>query len=337
MIFKINPSGHLTSMYNFNGGSDGGYPWAAPVQGGGGNFYGTTATSSNLEGTVYKMTPSGRLTTLHMFNGFDGSRSIDPLVVGTDGIFYGTASYGGEFNAGSVFKITSTGKFTVLYNFGSTGGDGAYPSALTQVSDGNLYGVTAGQYNFGTVFKITRRGNLTVLHTFSGGDGESPESGLVQATDGNLYGTTFAGGSGNGGTIFRISLDGAFSVLYNFDGTTGCNPEGTPMLQHTNGVLYGQTETGGTYGVGTFFSLDVGLGPFVSFLPASRRVGETVEFLGQGFTGTMNVSFNGTPATFDVLSDTYLTAIVPSGATTGFVTVTTPKGKLKSNKKFRVN
>jgi uncharacterized repeat protein (TIGR03803 family) len=58
-------------MYNFNGGSDGGYPWAAPVQGGGGNFYGTTATSSNLEGTVYKMTPSGRLATLHMFNGFE--------------------------------------------------------------------------------------------------------------------------------------------------------------------------------------------------------------------------------------------------------------------------
>jgi hypothetical protein len=37
-----------------------------------------------------------------------------------------------------------------------------------------------------------------------------------------------------------------------------------------------------------------------------------------------------------VVSGTYLTAKVPSGATTGFVTVTTPKGKLTSNKKFRV-
>jgi hypothetical protein len=42
------------------------------------------------------------------------------------------------------------------------------------------------------------------------------------------------------------------------------------------------------------------------------------------------------PAAFTVKSDTYLTATVPSGATTGKVTVTTPSGTLKSNKIFRV-
>jgi hypothetical protein len=34
---------------------------------------------------------------------------------------------------------------------------------------------------------------------------------------------------------------------------------------------------------------------------------------------------------------TYLTAVVPSGATTGFVTITTSSGSLQSNKIFRVN
>jgi hypothetical protein len=34
--------------------------------------------------------------------------------------------------------------------------------------------------------------------------------------------------------------------------------------------------------------------------------------------------------------DTYLRALVPNGATTGFVTATTPSGTLKSNKQFRV-
>ncbi len=71
-------------------------------------------------------------------------------------------------------------------------------------------------------------------------------------------------------------------------------------------------------------------------LPYSGKVGKTVEFLGQGLTGTTAVSFNGTAASFSVLSDTYLTATVPSGAKTGFVTVTTAGGKLTSNKTFRV-
>jgi hypothetical protein len=34
--------------------------------------------------------------------------------------------------------------------------------------------------------------------------------------------------------------------------------------------------------------------------------------------------------------DTYLPALVPNGATTGFVTATTPSGTVKSNKQFRV-
>jgi hypothetical protein len=38
-----------------------------------------------------------------------------------------------------------------------------------------------------------------------------------------------------------------------------------------------------------------------------------------------------------VRSDTYLTAMVPSGATTGSVTVATPTGTLTSNHEFRVH
>jgi len=66
------------------------------------------------------------------------------------------------------------------------------------------------------------------------------------------------------------------------------------------------------------------------------KVGQTVEILGQGLTGTTKVSFNGTPATFKVVSDTFLTATLPSGATTGLVKVATPGGTLTSNRKFLV-
>ena len=92
--------------------------------------------------------------------------------------------------------------------------------------------------------------------------------------------------------------------------------------------------TVGTCGV--FYSLNIGATPFVSLITTSGKVGKTVEVLGQGFKGTTGVSFNGTAATFKVSSDTYLTATVPNGATTGSVTVTTPGGPLTSNKQFRV-
>jgi hypothetical protein len=57
---------------------------------------------------------------------------------------------------------------------------------------------------------------------------------------------------------------------------------------------------------------------------------------GNSRPGATGVSFNGTGANFTIQSDTYLTATIPQGATTGFVTVTTSGGTLQSNVAFRV-
>jgi hypothetical protein len=62
-----------------------------------------------------------------------------------------------------------------------------------------------------------------------------------------------------------------------------------------------------------------------------------VRILGQGFTDTSEVFFNGTPATVELVYPTYLKATVPSGATTGPITVTTANGTLTSNKVFIVH
>ena len=45
---------------------------------------------------------------------------------------------------------------------------------------------------------------------------------------------------------------------------------------------------------------------------------------------------NGVPANFTVTSGTFIKATVPEGATTGYVTVTTPTGVLTSNVPFHV-
>ena len=335
-VFKMTAQGSVTTLYSFTNGTDGGSPSAAPIQGIDGNFYGTTAGGSG-NGSVYKITASGTLTSLHSFSDSDGAIPYAPLVQGRDGNFYGTTANGGSNYLGTIFRIKSSGKFQVLFSFDGTHGANPY-APLIQGSDGNFYGVTVGggSSGGGVVFKMAPSGRLTVLYNFTGGsDGSNEVGGLMQATDGNFYGTNNLGGASNWGVLFRVTPTGTFTVLHDFEWNSGASPQVT-LLQHTSGVLYGDTAVGGTAGDGTFYSFDLGLAPFVTFLPAAARVGGMVEVLGQDFTGTTGVSFNGAAATFTVVSDTYLTATIPNGATSGFITVTTPSGTLKSNKKFLV-
>jgi len=82
--------------------------------------------------------------------------------------------------------------------------------------------------------------------------------------------------------------------------------------------------------------MSVGLGPFVSALPRSGKVGATIRILGTDLTGVTSVAFNGAPASFTVVSSSLVTANVPTNATTGKVEVTTPGGTLWSNVAFKV-
>jgi IPT/TIG domain-containing protein len=62
-----------------------------------------------------------------------------------------------------------------------------------------------------------------------------------------------------------------------------------------------------------------------------------VEILGGGLTGTSKVQFgSGSATSFNVVSDTYMTVVVPASGTKGTVVVTTPSGPLKSKQVFTV-
>ena len=205
------------------------------------------------------------------------------MVQATDGNFYG-ADEGGANGDGTVFKITPTGTLTTFHNF--DGGDGVTPNALVQASDGNFYGTTQLGANGGTFFKITPTGILTTLYSFCSQtdctDGAVPEAAVVQASDGNFYGTTSDGGPNicgtfYCGTIFKITPSGTLTTLHSFDGTDGYDPYAA-LVQATNGMFYGTTprsvpDNSCTYGCGTVFSLQTGLGPVVSLSPANLSFG----------------------------------------------------------------
>ena len=67
--------------------------------------------------------------------------------------------------------------------------------------------------------------------------------------------------------------------------------------------------------------------------PNAGKVGTTIGLLGD-FKGLTGVEFNGVSATFSGQSLTYREAVVPAGAATGLVTVTTDKGKVTSKEAF---
>jgi uncharacterized repeat protein (TIGR03803 family) len=368
-LFKITSGGTLTTLYSFCSQAscaDGGNPEDSSglTQGSDGNLYGATATGGTGlglygSGTIFKISLGGTLTTVYNFcpdsRCSSGYHDNAGLVQGSNGNFYGVTYEGGYGNSGTVFTISPQGKEATIYTFcldHSTCSDGAEPIGLISAPSGNFYGVTGfgGAHGAGTIFEITPAGALTTLYSFCAqpncADGLYPVGGLALGTDGNVYGTTLWGGivgcydEYGCGTAFKVTPAGELTTLHTFCTQTGCpdgyDPEGT-LMQATNGAFYGTTNIGGADSLyGTVFRLADGLKPFVETRPVSGRAGASVIILGSNLMGSINVSFNGTTASFTVVSRSEIKAVVPSGATTGPVVVTTPGGALTSNVNFRI-
>lgn len=369
VIYRITRAGEFSVFYNFCSQpncADGISP-VSVVQATNGSLYGTTygdRTNSSDLGTVFELTLAGTLTTLHTFSGPDGANPVGALVQASNGNLYGTTSQGGSTTTcgpvnlpgcGTIFEITPSGTLTTLHIFDGSDGDlPGYEGSLIEGAGGNLYGTamyggSGGPtpqcpWGCGTIFRMSPADKFTTLYNFCSqpncADGSTPVESLVQSTDGNIYGTTMAGGnSKSGGTIFRITPQGVLTTLYDFCSQSNCADGADPLaalIQATDGNFYGTTAGGPPNSWGTVFRFSMGLGPFVKLVQDAGKVGQTMGIYGQRLAGTSGVFLNGTPASFKVLSDTMIRAIVPAGATTGPVTVQTPSGTLKSNLPFRV-
>src|SRR5579859_2395561 len=152
----------------------------------------------------------------------------------------------------------------------------------------------------------------------------SPTSGAI-GTSVTLTGTNFTGATSVtiGGVSATFSVSSATSATLT-----------VPSAAATGKISLVTPQ--GTATSANNFTVSVASPTLTSFSPTSGQVGTTVTLTGTNFTGATGVKFNGGSATFSVTDASHISTTVPTGATTGTISVTTPGGTATSANSFTV-
>lgn len=295
-IFKMTPSGELTTLVRFNG-LNGDTPATALIKAEDGNFYGaTTLGGVHNYGTIFKLTPVGVFTTVLSMS--HENRNPGTLIQGDDGNFYGisgTSVYSG--GRGTVFKMTPEGVLTTLSTFDSTG-VGQF-TQLVQGNDGNFY--CTGKWNGknGTIYRITPTGTMTTIAVLTESTGRDPSE-LVRGADGNFYATTWNGGINNKGTIIRVTPTGVVTTIAAFNTATGSS-DISGLVAGGDGDFYGLTYSGGLSPYGSFYRVSPAgvISVIAGMLPADGHTpfGELVLGVDGYYYGTTSAAGSGNGGT----------------------------------------
>ncbi|WP_160143719.1 IPT/TIG domain-containing protein [Chryseolinea soli] len=152
----------------------------------------------------------------------------------------------------------------------------------------------------------------------------SPSMGVVGSTV-TLSGSSFDqassvqfNGTETGSLNFQVNSSSMISAKVPVGATTGSITVTTPA---------------GSYTTASSFTVAPAV---TSFSPATGPIGTPVRIRGANFDNATDVSFNGVPASYTVQSTTSIEAMVPPGARTGAITVTTAAGTGSSGYVFGV-
>lgn len=216
-------------------------------------------------------------------------------------------------------------------NGGSGGGGGGYTQLNNiAVSPGNLAYVV-GVGGAGTNTNGAAGGQTSILGLIANGGGGGLRNNGVGGAGGTASGglTNIAGGNGGSGGN-STGGSGGNSPNGGTGGSGGNNANGT------GGNIIGGGGGGGEY---AFFSNKSGgngargqirityIQPTLSAIPASACANSTLNLTGTNFIAPLMVTFNGVAASsITVISANLIQVVVPAGATTGNIRITTATG-----------
>ena len=273
-------SNRLTILYNFTGGSDGGFPGSGGLLYLNGNLYGTATYNGDNYGLVFELSNplnTGWIET-PIFSLCSNSTSCNPyyaagpqgLVADRFGNLYVTTELGnnGGYSSGMLFELKlSNGVWNPIWLYSPC----CTPEASVILdAKGDLYGTLSrgggenpnvcGSVGCGSVYELSASQEYTTLHNFSGFDGGNPLSSLALHA-GNLYGSASGGGRGGKGVVFEIRHSSGRwdeEILYTFCSLENCEDGANPLaglIFDREGNVYGTTAYGGANGEGTIFKL----------------------------------------------------------------------------------
>lgn len=276
--------------------------------GGSGSSGGGTASSSySIGGTI---------------TGLNAGQSVGLMDNGTDGY---TATDNGSFVFGK--QLDSGAKYDVTVNQQPSG-------EACQVTNGSG---TIGQNNITNItVKCAAPVKVSVLYSFDAknGDGTQPMASLIQGADGDFYGTNygsgaaFGGGPENKGAVYKITPNGTETVLHAFGANNDGAMPAAPLVQTSDGSLYGTTELGGAYNNGTVFRItgsgvetvlhSFGGSSNDGILPMGGLIlGPNGNFYGTTSVGGANTKSGGDGTVFKITPNGAVTVMHSFGSSTG--------------------
>ena len=225
-----------------------------------------------------------------------------------------SVSAGGSTTVNAALSSPGTISGTVTKS-GGAGIAGASVSALSSADTANSATTdSSGSY---TISNLTA-GTYSVQAVASGYSSQSQPGVTVTAGQTTTQNFVLAGQS-----VITYSYD----VLGRLTGTVDSQGDA---------VAYSYDSVGNLVSISRNASSQVSIS---GFTPPSGPVGTSVTVNGTGFSATAaqdTVNFNGSPAVLTSAASTQLIATVPSGATTGSISVTAPAGSATSSSAFTV-
>lgn len=333
-VYKISTAGVFKEIHGFDYAT-GDNPCTGLIQGKNGKLYGATNVgAANNSGNIYEMTTAGISTDVHDFNNATDASCVNDvgppvnMLQVTDGTFYGVNPAYGPNGTGSIYKLTSANVFSAFL-FPNPPVEGDLPSStLIQNTNGIVYGTTpSGGGGGGSCTDICQGTFFSVATGDKAFVNLEPTqtSGNVGASVG-MFGQGFTSAS-------LVKFGGVKSASIKLSGTTYLTAV-VPAGAHTGTVTVVTGST--TLTSPQTFKVKPKI---TSFTPTSGPLATSVKITGTGLIQATAVKFGAVKATtFTVVSDSEVTADVPSGLAAGAVTIsiTAPGGTASSPTKFTV-